>query len=706
LHPPVAPCHGREITQTPVKLYTYSILCTLKQTHLILYYLLILIWCLSILTRKEIDSSTKKQQRRESNAKDETDFQGEFEDPHCSSDFRNVYSYDTVKENILDAFKSIKTLVNQKRFQKYVQTDCFGLDNINKKFEWREKDLMKTDCAIVVAGETSSGKSSVINLIIGKEILPIDIMATTTRVCRIKYSDRMRVSTLNKMGEELSNSEFDDEEKLIEMMEELATTDDHQIEYIDVWFPLPILKGNIIIVDTPGKGDAEQNDVAKKMMEYIPNALAFIFVVNVASAGGFQDDRLLHIIKRIRESMNQMYCFDPEDAIFLLNKWDAVVDKRRTRRRDTYMELKDKVHTIWKEAKDRNILKFASAKVQEQEVFKTEFDKFHELLKEVISKNEFKRVKVHLGFIESFLNECDISLLSKIRFANQSKAKTWCELDQIDRELQFLKDKRQEASSNLHKSITKFFEETAEDLHQYIHSSEFYAIVFPGIDKYMRFNMGRELDTRIEKATLSWQQQNIGKLFKKKIFEKLTDNFCNLHKRFHRLKDRIRGFTSPFNIDEKFGPVLLSLVAPNGTAFLGNLAMLYMSVDPNVAAAVTVTGVIGSIVLTGLVAMDVHDAAENVAKNAYYARINKITKEKIKVKLRTTYAEQFVRVVREYLDGDLKNEIDVLEETMKSTRSKIDSFRTKVEVLLSISSEFSKIRQRLEDLTEVEIKLD
>lgn len=47
-----------------------------------------------------------------------------------------------------------------------------------------------------------------------------------------------------------------------------------------------------MIVDTPGVGDQEQQVVAEKMMSYLPNALAFIFVINVSNAGGIQDDRV------------------------------------------------------------------------------------------------------------------------------------------------------------------------------------------------------------------------------------------------------------------------------------------------------------------------------------------------------------------------------------------------------------------------------
>lgn len=54
-------------------------------------------------------------------------------------------------------------------------------------------------------------------------------------------------------------------------------------------------KGNVAIVDTPGIGDIDQKEVATRMMDYLPNAVAFVFVINVAAAGGIQKDRVITI---------------------------------------------------------------------------------------------------------------------------------------------------------------------------------------------------------------------------------------------------------------------------------------------------------------------------------------------------------------------------------------------------------------------------
>ena len=53
------------------------------------------------------------------------------------------------------------------------------------------------------------------------------------------------------------------------------------------------MQGNVIIVDTPGIGDEDQEVVAQMMLDYLPKALAIVFVLNVANAGGIQQDRVI-----------------------------------------------------------------------------------------------------------------------------------------------------------------------------------------------------------------------------------------------------------------------------------------------------------------------------------------------------------------------------------------------------------------------------
>lgn len=59
-----------------------------------------------------------------------------------------------------------------------------------------------------------------------------------------------------------------------------------------------IFKENIVIVDTPGIGP-DHPHLTKRLFQYLPNALAFIYIINASNGGGVQSDRVRIIIGKI-----------------------------------------------------------------------------------------------------------------------------------------------------------------------------------------------------------------------------------------------------------------------------------------------------------------------------------------------------------------------------------------------------------------------
>lgn len=53
-----------------------------------------------------------------------------------------------------------------------------------------------------------------------------------------------------------------------------------------------MFQGNTILVDTPGIGGSGK--LSEKTMDYLSNAVAFVFVIKVTNAGGLQSDRVNH----------------------------------------------------------------------------------------------------------------------------------------------------------------------------------------------------------------------------------------------------------------------------------------------------------------------------------------------------------------------------------------------------------------------------
>ena len=48
-------------------------------------------------------------------------------------------------------------------------------------------------CSFVFTGETSSGKSRLVNLILGEEILPYSILSSTSTICELKFGEERKI---------------------------------------------------------------------------------------------------------------------------------------------------------------------------------------------------------------------------------------------------------------------------------------------------------------------------------------------------------------------------------------------------------------------------------------------------------------------------------------------------------------------------------
>lgn len=311
-----------------------------------------------------------------------------------SSDFRQVCSYSSIKETVGEVLESIETFVSKENFKKHIRPDVYNIEEIEGSLELRRKDLAKTDCSVIVAGETSSGKSSIINRILGDTILPTGVTASTTRVCRVKYSEDLMITTCDAEDKnEIDRMYFQSKEDMAETLNTLAKTKDPNIGYIDIHMPVPLLQGNVIIVDTPGFGDNEQKKVAEKMIEYIPNALAIVFVINVAAAGGIQDDRIVPILTHVQNLRNQMVSFSPNDVIFVMNKWDSLCMETELKKKEYTENTKKSLQTVWRDVDDDCILQLSMVPTDE---YREMFQRFQRTLKKIITHNEQKRIKVHL----------------------------------------------------------------------------------------------------------------------------------------------------------------------------------------------------------------------------------------------------------------------------------------------------------------------
>lgn len=135
---------------------------------------------------------------------------------------------------------------------------------------------------VVVCGEVKKGKSSLINAIIGKDILPVDTKVATSQAFRVINDDKEQYFIVYTDGtksqatkEDLEN--FGSQARIDQNGEPIVF--DRIVDYMEIHTPITFLPKSIILVDTPGLGALYANH-AVVTKRHLAKASAVIFVLD------------------------------------------------------------------------------------------------------------------------------------------------------------------------------------------------------------------------------------------------------------------------------------------------------------------------------------------------------------------------------------------------------------------------------------------
>lgn len=96
-------------------------------------------------------------------------------------------------------------------------------------------------------GETSAGKSTLINLLIGQKVLQTGNLPTTGKITRIRDSETMKIQSYSKNETLLKEVEVPNVKKLRKIIADLTVISRRSfivsdLYVVDAYLPVPILK--------------------------------------------------------------------------------------------------------------------------------------------------------------------------------------------------------------------------------------------------------------------------------------------------------------------------------------------------------------------------------------------------------------------------------------------------------------------------------
>lgn len=168
---------------------------------------------------------------------------------------------------------------------------------------------------LAVLGEFKRGKSSLMNAIIGKEILPTGVLPLTSAITVLKYGAKERLLIDREGG--LYSSEVPIGELSDYVTEKGNPQNQKKVKTAYLELPVPFLRYGLEFVDTPGVGSAIVANT-ETTYKFLPSCDAVLFVTSVDTPLTTDE---LEFLNNIKEYVSKIF--------FIVNKIDLITESEK-----------------------------------------------------------------------------------------------------------------------------------------------------------------------------------------------------------------------------------------------------------------------------------------------------------------------------------------------------------------------------------------
>ena len=205
-----------------------------------------------------------------------------------------IINPDTAKERIEEAIKTALELATPHE---------------KELLEEVEKKLKENKFNLVVLGQFKRGKTTFVNAILGKRLLPSAVLPLTSIVTVIEYGETQSVKVHFLDG---SVKEIPPEDIKLYVTEKENPKNEKNVKFVHVYYPAELLKKGIILVDTPGVGSLYENNT-DVTYGFLPRVDAAVFLLTVDPPLSKEE---IAFLKDVYPHVERMF--------FVLNKVDYI----------------------------------------------------------------------------------------------------------------------------------------------------------------------------------------------------------------------------------------------------------------------------------------------------------------------------------------------------------------------------------------------
>ena len=168
---------------------------------------------------------------------------------------------------------------------------------------------------LVVLGEFNHGKSTFVNAMLGQDVLPTGITPTTASINHVVWAEAPAAHVVLTGGERVHI-----EPSQLKDWVTVAGGRANEVAYVELGFPSDLLRNNVVLVDTPGVNDLNEQR-AEVTYGYVPRADAVVFLLDAGQA--LKDSEREFLRSRVLEAAR-------DRLIFVLGKVDMLSAEERT----------------------------------------------------------------------------------------------------------------------------------------------------------------------------------------------------------------------------------------------------------------------------------------------------------------------------------------------------------------------------------------